>query len=90
MPLKPVGCQVIEEAQSVQPHRHRSQSASLAESREASARQEGNGEERERPNYKGTWGETGTQQRPRVGEKSHGGRVPLTAACSCSFALCGS
>lgn len=68
MPLKPVGCQVIEEAQSAQPHRQRSQSASLAESREESAREEGSGEG-ERPNYKGTWGEMGTQQRHRVGDR---------------------
>lgn len=58
MPLKPVGCQVIEETQSAQPQRQRSQSASLAESREESAREEGSGEG-ERPNYKGTWGGNG-------------------------------
>lgn len=33
MPLKPVGCQVIEETQSAQPHRQRSQRVSLAERR---------------------------------------------------------
>lgn len=44
VPLKPVGCQVIEEAQSAQLHRQRSQSVSVAESREESAREKGNGE----------------------------------------------
>lgn len=43
VPLKPVACQVIEEAQSVLPHRQRSQSVSLAESREESAREKGSG-----------------------------------------------
>lgn len=47
VPLKPVGCQVIEEAQSAQPHRHRSQSLSLTKSREETAREEGSGKGRE-------------------------------------------
>lgn len=47
MPLKPVGCQVIEETQSAQPHRRRSQSASLAESREESSRETETQRERE-------------------------------------------
>lgn len=33
VPLKPVGCQVIEEAQSAQPHRQRSQCVSSREQR---------------------------------------------------------
>lgn len=75
MPLKAVGDQVIEETQSAQPHRHRSQSASPAESREERAREEGS-REGERPNYKGTFVggglmgvEMGTQRRHRVGDR---------------------
>lgn len=67
MPLKPVGCQVIEETQSAQPHRLRSRRASPAAEREA-PRDEGSGEG-ERPNYKGTLGGGGVaiQRRHRMG-----------------------
>lgn len=46
VPLKPVGCQVIEEAQ---PHRQRNQSVS---SREQRGERHRGGQRRERPNYK--------------------------------------
>lgn len=67
MPLKPVGCQVIEEAQSAQPHRHRSQSVSVAESRA----EQSSSQLRERdPIIRGHGGEMGTRQRHRVGDRA--------------------
>lgn len=64
MPLKPVGCQVIEETQSAQPHRQRSQRVSLAERRAPQMR----AAERERdPIVRAHGGGMGTQQRHRMG-----------------------
>lgn len=78
MPLKPVGCQVIEDTQSAQPHRQSSQSASHAESREESAREEGKPRGRETQLYGGTWGGNGDAATSQSGgQGSCGGRVPL-------------
>lgn len=92
VPLKPVGCQVIEETQSAQPHRRRSQSASLADSREESSREREKQRNRERdPIIRGHGGKWGHGSVTEWGTGSRaGGRVPLTALCSCSLALCGS
>lgn len=81
VPLKLVGCQVIKEAQSAQPHRQQSQSASVAQRRAA---------ERERdPNKRGRGGKWGHGNVTKLRTVSYGcGGGPLTAVCPCSLVSC--